>query len=71
MAHPDSDFKTTGEEEVTAPAQNDYESRTGQKDHIPVVKDDADIGDPIDGETADSDAQLGTSFPVLHLSEGY
>jgi hypothetical protein len=64
MANPDSDFKTTGEEETLAPAQNDYESRTGQKDHIPVVKDDADIEDPIDGETADSDAQLGISHPL-------
>ncbi|KAK4493842.1 hypothetical protein PRZ48_015027 [Zasmidium cellare] len=37
---------------------NDYTSRTGQKDHIPVQKDDDTVEDPIDPETADSDQQL-------------
>lgn len=37
---------------------NDYQSRTGQS-HIPVQSDNADVEDPIDPETADSDAQLG------------
>ncbi|KAF7197601.1 hypothetical protein HII31_01104 [Pseudocercospora fuligena] len=36
---------------------NDYQSRTGQS-HIPVQSDNADVEDPIDPETADSDAQL-------------
>lgn len=43
-----------------ATAQNDYVSRPGQKDTIPVQSDDAPVEDPIDGETADSDQQLGT-----------
>lgn len=55
MSAPSGDYQ----EENLAPAQNDYESRTGQKDHIPVVKDEAGIEDPIDPDTADSDAQLG------------
>ena len=38
---------------------NDYVSRTGQKDHMPVVGDKEAIEDPIDANTADSDAQLG------------
>lgn len=41
---------------------NDYTSRTGQKDHIPVQKDEDTVEDPIDAETADSDQQLGTRF---------
>ncbi|KAM0714304.1 hypothetical protein Q7P37_010091 [Cladosporium fusiforme] len=36
---------------------NDYKSRTGQN-QIPVQSDDKTIEDPIDGNTADSDAQL-------------
>ncbi|KAL9621676.1 MAG: hypothetical protein Q9160_003929 [Pyrenula sp. 1 TL-2023] len=36
---------------------NDYASRTGQGE-IPVVKDDAQIEDPIDANVADSDEQL-------------
>lgn len=42
---------------------NDYVSRTGQKDTIPVQSDDATVEDPIDAETADSDQQLGTLHP--------
>ena len=37
---------------------NDYVSRTGQSE-IPVTKDGANIQDPIDPATADSDQQLG------------
>ena len=36
---------------------NDYKSRTGQNE-IPVQADDKPVEDPIDEETADSDAQL-------------
>nr|POF04173.1 hypothetical protein CFP56_21928 [Quercus suber] len=39
-------------------ADNDYTSRPGQKDVVPVQSDDAPVEDPIDGETADSDQQL-------------
>jgi len=39
---------------------NDYTSRTGEKDGpIPVQSDNDAIDDPIDGATADSDEQLG------------
>jgi hypothetical protein len=37
---------------------NDYQSRTGQNE-IPVQTDDKPVEDPIDPETADSDATLG------------
>ncbi|KAF2765252.1 hypothetical protein EJ03DRAFT_319771 [Teratosphaeria nubilosa] len=37
---------------------NDYTSRTGQKEHIPVQKDEDPVEDPIDPNTADSDQQL-------------
>ncbi|KAK4547682.1 hypothetical protein LTR36_000639 [Oleoguttula mirabilis] len=37
---------------------NDYVSRTGQKDTIPVQKDEASVEDPIDPNTADSDETL-------------
>lgn len=37
---------------------NEYQSRTGQN-QIPVQTDDKPVEDPIDAETADSDAQLG------------
>jgi hypothetical protein len=40
---------------------NDYVSRTGQKQYIPVQKDGAPVEDPIDPATADSDQQLGES----------
>jgi hypothetical protein len=39
---------------------NDYKSRTGQNE-IPVQADDKPVEDPIDAETADSDATLGKS----------
>lgn len=38
---------------------NDYVSRTGQKDHIPVQDDNAPVEDPIDEAEADSDKTLG------------
>jgi len=42
---------------------NDYVSRTGQKQGpIPVQSDNADVEDPVDPNTADSDEQLGLSF---------
>ena len=37
---------------------NDYTSRTGQKDHIPVQRDSDPVEDPIDPANADSDATL-------------
>ncbi|KAM4057242.1 hypothetical protein HRG_004073 [Hirsutella rhossiliensis] len=43
------EFKTT---------DDSYVSRQGQKSEIPVQADDAKVEDPIDGNTADSDAQL-------------
>lgn len=44
---------------------NDYASRTGQSE-IPVVKDDAQIEDPIaDDGTADSDEALGTYLSAI------
>lgn len=59
------DFKPQGEEPTSGVAAGDvndpdYKSRTGQS-HIPVQADDKPVEDPIDGATADSDAQLGTS----------
>ncbi|KAI9758063.1 MAG: hypothetical protein M4579_003194 [Chaenotheca gracillima] len=38
-------------------ADNDYASRTGQS-QVPVQKDDAQVEDPIDADTADTDQQL-------------
>lgn len=43
---------------------NDYVSRTGQSE-IPVQKDEAQIEDPIDAATADSDEQLGMFLCLL------
>ena len=39
---------------------NDYVSRTGQKDHVPVQDDNAPVEDPIDEAEADTDKALGT-----------
>lgn len=50
----------------SATTQDDYVSRTGQKDVVPVQSDNDNVEDPIDAETADSDAQLGQFF--LHKS---
>lgn len=42
------------------PADNDYVSRSGHKQEpIPVQSDGATIEDPIDADSANSDAQLG------------
>jgi hypothetical protein len=44
---------------------NDYVSRPGQKQApIPVQSDGADIEDPVDPATADSDEQLGMLDPT-------
>ena len=43
---------------------NEYQSRTGQNE-IPVQTDDNPVEDPIDPDTADSDAQLGRFNPHL------
>ena len=63
MSAPTDEFQPAGDglEGSTNPdtTQNDYKSRTGQS-QIPVVGDEANIEDPIDGNTADSDAQLGS-----------
>ncbi|PQE32219.1 histone chaperone CHZ domain-containing protein [Rutstroemia sp. NJR-2017a WRK4] len=40
------------------PVDNDYISRPGQKDIVPVQRDGAPVEDPIDPATANSDAQL-------------
>lgn len=44
---------------------NDYVSRPGESDTIPVQSDNAKVEDPIDAETADSDAQLGKNSQIL------
>jgi hypothetical protein len=50
---------------------NDYTSRTGQKQApVPVQSDNDPVEDPIDGETADSDAQLGTLPHTLLITQG-
>lgn len=46
---------------------NEYVSRQGDRQPISVLGDDAKVEDPIDAETADSDAQLGMS--KLYLTE--
>ena len=48
---------TTGDVPAGDSIDNDYSSRTGQS-HIPVQKDEADVEDPIDPATADSDETL-------------
>jgi hypothetical protein len=46
------------------PQDNDYVSRTGQKDGpIPVQSDNDTVEDPIDENVADSDEQLGECSP--------
>jgi hypothetical protein len=46
---------------------NEYQSRTGQSE-IPVQSDNKAVEDPIDPDTADSDAQLGKSTHHLPSS---
>jgi hypothetical protein len=52
-------------------AQDDsYVSRPGEKqDPIPVQSDNADVEDPIDGNVADSDEQLGTFLYLFSISD--
>ena len=74
MSAPNDDFQPTGEgleRGTTADTiQNDYTSRTGQKQaSIPVQSDNDAIEDPIDANTADSDAQLGMMAPPSILYE--
>ena len=63
MSAPNDDYKP-GDEGVDGPSgtdtqQNEYTSRTGQKQAPVPVQDDADpVEDPIDSATADSDQQL-------------
>jgi hypothetical protein len=45
---------------------NEYKSRTGQNE-IPVQADDKPVEDPIDPETADSDATLGKFLRFQYL----
>lgn len=52
------------------PVDNDYASRPGQSE-IPVQKDEADVVDPIDPTTADSDETLGTSCHNYLASQSY
>lgn len=53
--------QVTGDAPAGDAQDNDYVSRTGQKQGpIPVQSDSAGIEDPIDPATADSDEQLGT-----------
>lgn len=40
-------------------SETDYVSRQGDKAEIPVQADDVRVEDPIDENTADTDAQLG------------
>ncbi|KAG9577139.1 hypothetical protein KCU77_g8295, partial [Aureobasidium melanogenum] len=47
----------TPETSTGVAGDNDYQSRTGQSE-IPVQRDEASIGDPIDPDTADSDKVL-------------
>ena len=57
---------TTGEA-----TQDDYVSRTGQKQaNNPVQDDNAPVEDPIDPATADSDEQLGMLKPRHLLGAG-
>ena len=65
MSAPNDDFQP-GDEGVEGPSgtdtqQDDYTSRTGQKQAPVPVQDDADpVDDPIDADVADSDQQLST-----------
>ena len=47
---------------------NDYKSRTEQKEHIPVTGDNEPIEDPIDADKANTDAQLGKPEGVTSCS---
>jgi hypothetical protein len=72
MTVPNDDFQP-GPESYKGPSgtdtqQNDYTSRTGQKQApVPVQNDQDEVEDPIDAKTADSDQQLGmlTQIPLI------
>lgn len=69
MSAPNEDFQPAGEgleQGTTADTtQNDYTSRTGQKQApVPVQSDNDPIEDPIDANKADSDEQLGMHFNI-------
>ena len=52
------------------PSDNDYTSRTGQKQApVPVQNDEDLVEDPIDPATADSDQTLRTSFALPTFSQ--
>jgi len=56
----------TGDAPAGDAQDNDYVSRTGQKQGpIPVQSNNDAVEDPIDGATADSDEQLGMSLILL------
>jgi len=61
MSAPDGEFQPAGDSlegsNGADTAQNYYKSRTGQSE-IPVQSDETPVEDPIDPNTADSDAQL-------------
>ena len=70
MSAPTDDFQPTGEgleQGTTADTlQDDYASRTGQKQApVPVQSDGDPIEDPIDANKADSDEQLSMHCPNL------
>lgn len=60
--------QVTGDVPAGDSMDNDYTSRTGQKNApVPVQKDTDAVKDPIDPATADSDETLGTSSLSSHL----
>jgi hypothetical protein len=73
MSSADDQYEAQNDEVIgDAPAgdaqDNDYVSRTGQKQGpIPVQSDNDTVDDPIDGATADSDEQLGMSLLLFLL----
>ena len=68
MSAPNDDFQPTSDGINTGATQDDYVSRTGQKQSsIPVQSDSDNVVDPIDADTADSDAQLGTQYTLSTL----
>ncbi len=60
--------QVTGDVPAGDAQDNDYVSRTGQKQGpIPVQSDNDRVEDPINAGTADSDEQLGKSSPVVSI----
>lgn len=59
MSSADDQYETQNDQVSGNFQDNDYASQTGQKGGpIPVQSDNADVDDPIDSATADSDEQL-------------